>query len=60
MWPAMRPIQKTSTEEMRLLFWAVVLAAGAALLLLLALHGGFQSIDRVLPPGEPFHPYFTT
>jgi hypothetical protein len=37
-----------------------VLAAAAALLLLLALHSGFESIDRVLPADAPFVPYFTT
>jgi hypothetical protein len=37
-----------------------VLAAVAALLLLLFLHSGVLGIDRVVPPGEPFLPYFTT
>ncbi|MBO0757690.1 MAG: hypothetical protein J2P54_17710 [Bradyrhizobiaceae bacterium] len=47
-------------DKIHPLFWSVVLAAAAALLLLLALHSGFQSIDRVLPLGAPFLPYFTT
>jgi hypothetical protein len=56
----MHPIRTTGVDEIRPLFWAVVLAAAAAVLLLLALHSGFQSMDRVLAPGEPFLPYFTT
>jgi hypothetical protein len=59
MWPTMRPIRSTGLDEIRPPFWSVVLAA-AALLLLLALHSGFQSIDRVLPPDAPFLPYFTS
>jgi hypothetical protein len=47
-------------DEIRPLFWPVVLAAAAALLLLLTLHSGFQGIDSVLPPDAPFLPYFTT
>jgi hypothetical protein len=60
MWPAMHRIRSTGADEICPLFWAVVLAAAAALLLLLVLHSGLQSIDRFLPPGEPFLPYFTT
>lgn len=60
MWPAMHPLRSTGVDKIHPLFWSVVLAAAAALLLLLALHSGFQSIDRVLPLGAPFLPYFTT
>jgi hypothetical protein len=60
MWSAMHCIRSAGADEICPLFWAVLLAAVAALLLLLVLHSGFQGIDRVLPPGEPFLPYFTT
>jgi hypothetical protein len=60
MWPAMYRVRSTGADEMRPLFWAVALAAVAALLLLLTLRSGFQSIDRILLPSEPFLPYFTT
>jgi hypothetical protein len=60
MWPAMHPIRIAGVDEVSPLFWAVALAAAAALLLLLALHSGFQSLDRILPPDAPFLPYFTT
>jgi hypothetical protein len=60
MWRSMHRIRITGVDEIHPLFWAVALAAAAALLLLLALHSGFQSLDRLLPPDAPFFPYFTT
>lgn len=60
MWPAMHRIRSTTADEICPLFWAIALAAVAALLLLLALHSSFQSIDHFVPPGEPFLPYFIT
>jgi hypothetical protein len=53
-------MQPCVADEICPLFWAVALAAVAALLLLLVLHSGFQSIDRFMPPSEPFLPYFIT
>jgi len=59
MWPAMHPLRTMGADEIHPLFWAVVLAAVAAMLLLAALHSGF-SLDQVLPPDAPFLPCFTT
>jgi len=59
-WPTMHPIRSAGADEIHPLFWSVALAAAAALLLLLALHSGFESIDHVLPADAPFVPYFTT
>lgn len=53
-------MQPCVADEICPLFWAVALAAVAALFLLLVLHSGFQSIDRFVPPSEPFLPYFIT
>jgi hypothetical protein len=53
-------MQPCIAAEICPLFWAVALAAVAALLLVLVLHSGFQSIDRFVPPSEPFLPYFMT
>jgi len=51
---------KTRAREVPALFWFVVIAAVAATLLLVVSTVGFQGLDRLLPDGEPFLPYFTT
>jgi hypothetical protein len=45
----------------RAVFWSLVIAAAvAAALLLLLARVGFEGLDRLLPDGQPFLPYFTT
>jgi hypothetical protein len=42
-------------------WWPVVIVAlGAAAMLLLLGSVGFEGLDRLLPEGQPFLPYFTT
>jgi membrane protein YqaA with SNARE-associated domain len=42
------------------LWWLAIIAAVAATLLLISSTVSFQGLDRLLPAGEPFLPYFTT
>ena len=42
------------------LLWFLIIAATAVVLLFLISAVNFRGLDRLLPEGEPFQPYFTT
>jgi hypothetical protein len=50
----------TNADQMPALFWPFLLAAGAALMMLIAYHFGLLDLGRLLPDGVPFIPYYTT
>ena len=55
------PSRKIDSEAMRVFIWPLVAgAAAAALLILIAYWFGFADLDRLVPDGTNFLPYYTT
>jgi hypothetical protein len=54
------PTTETRAGKVPTLFWFVIAAAAATVLLLLISAVSFKGLDRLLPEGEAFQPYFTT